>query len=161
MAGPRRFVYLLVLACACAVALADDGPIVPLTVCEILQALPSYEGKPEAVLGRYSFRQDGTWLDQQTCEAPPAGPYALLLTEDPNDGPRPPDTFQLDGAAINRKLAEIRKHTTLGKFRFGSTDYDRWAVVFGRVENRKDAAAKKAAAGLVFRGDGVVVFINP
>ncbi|HUI76982.1 MAG TPA: hypothetical protein VLY24_03675 [Bryobacteraceae bacterium] len=152
--------YLLVAACACACALADDGPVVPLTVCEILHDLASYEGKSEAVLGRYSFRQDGSWLGEQTCDASSTAPFALFLAEDPKDGPRPPDTFQLDGPALTRKLAEIRKHTSLGKFRFGSTDYDRWAVVFGRVENRKEAAAKKAAADLVFRGDGVVVFIN-
>ena len=161
ISGPRRPVYLLVAAFACASASADDGPVVPLTVCEVLQSLGSYEGKPEAVLGRYSFRQDGSWLDEQTCDAPSATPPALLLEEDARDGPRPPDTYQLDGAAVTRKLAEMRKHTTLGKFRFGSSDYDRWAVVFGRVENRKDAALKKASADLVFRGDGVVVFINP
>jgi hypothetical protein len=163
MSGPRRLVYLLVAAFVCASAPAQDAAIVPLTVCEILHDLASYEGKPVAALGRYSFRHDGSWLGEQACDAVPSSPTppALLLAEDPVDGPRPPESFQLDGAAVTRKLTEMRKHTSLGKFRFGSTDYDRWAVVFGRVENRKDAAAKKAAADLVFRGDGVVVFINP
>lgn len=161
MSGPRRWVYL-VAAFVCASAPAEDAAIVPLTVCEILHDLTAYEGKPVAALGRYSFRHDGSWLGEQACDAaPPTVPPSLLLAEDPMDAPRPPESFQLDGAAVTRKLTEMRKHTTLGKFRFGSTDYDRWAVVFGRVENRKDAAAKKAAADLVFRGDGVVVFINP
>ena len=141
-------------------ALAEDAPIVPFTVCEVVHDLASYEGKPTAVLGRYSFRHDGSWLGEQACDAPSAPPASLWLAEDAQDGPRPPESFQLDAAALNRKLAEIRKHTSLGKFRFGSSDYDRWAVVFGRVENRKEAASKKAAADLVFRGDGVVVFIN-
>lgn len=161
MPGPRRLVYLLVVSFACVSAPADDAAIVPFTVCEILHELAAYEGKPVAALGRYSFRQNGIWLGEQACDAASATPPALWLAEDPMDGPRPPDSFQLDGAAITRKLTEMRKHTSLGKFRFGSTDYDRWAVVFGRVENRKDAATRKAAADLVFRGDGVVVFINP
>jgi hypothetical protein len=161
MSGPRRLVYLLVAAFTCAYALAEDAPIVPFTVCEILHDLATYEGKPVAALGRYSFRQGGSWLGEQACDAAVSTPPTLWLAEDPMDGPRPPDSFQLDGAAVTRKLTEMRKHTSLGKFRFGSSDYDRWAVVFGRVENRKDAAAKKATADLVFRGDGVVVFINP
>jgi hypothetical protein len=157
----RRLLYLLLTGWLCASVFADDGPIIPYTVCEILHDLPSHEGKPEAVLGRYSFRQDGSWLNEQACESPSTGASALLLAEDRNEGPRPPDTYQLDGAALNRKLVDIRKHTTLGKFRFGSSDYDRWAVVFGRVESRKEAVAKKAAAELVYRGDGVIIFINP
>jgi hypothetical protein len=160
MSGPRRLVYLLAAAFVCASAPAEDVAIVPFTVCEILHDLAAYEGKPVAALGRYSFRHDGSWLGEQACEAPTAASSALLLAEDPMDGPRPPDNFQLDGAALTRKLTEMRRHTSLGEFRFGSSDYDRWAVVFGRVENRKEAAAKKAAADLVFRGDGVVVFIN-
>ena len=160
MSGPRRCVYLWVAACICASALAEDVPVVPFTVCEILHDLATYEGKPVAALGRYSFRSNGSWLNEQVCDTPSATPPALWLAEDPIDGPRPPDSFQLDGATLNRKLAEMRKHTSLGKFRFGSSDYDRWAVVFGRVEDRKEAAARKAAADLIFRGDGVVVFIN-
>ena len=53
----------------------------------------------------------------------------LWLTEDGNDGPRAPGSFEIDAAILNRKFEELRKHTTLGKFRFGSSDYDRWAVV--------------------------------
>lgn len=62
---------------------------------------------------------------------------------------------------MNRKFDDLRKRTSLGKFRFGSSDYDRWAVVYGRVESRKGESAKKAAADLVFRGDGVVLFLTP
>jgi hypothetical protein len=65
----------------------------------------------------------------------------------------------LDGVTLQRKLALIQQHTSLGKFRFGTPDYDRWAVVYGRVEARKAEAARQAPANLVFRGSGVVVFL--
>jgi hypothetical protein len=133
----------------CAFALAADPPLVPLTVCEVLHDLPSYEGKGVAVVARYSFRESG----------PGGTPPLLWLVEDSGDGPKPPGDFELDAVALNRKLALMRQHTSLGKFRFGTPDYDRWAVVYGRVETRKAEAAKQAAANLVFRGSGVVVFL--
>ena len=153
----RRFAYLAVLLCAC--AQAADPPLIPLTVCEILRDLPSHEGKSAAVLGRYSFRETGRWLGEQACDPAGTSPPLLWLVEDSKDGPKPPDNFDLDGVALRRELAEMRRHTSLGKFRFGTPDYDRWAVVYGRVEARKGDAAKKAAANLVFRGDGVIVFL--
>jgi hypothetical protein len=131
-----------------------------MTVCEILTDLPMYDGKPVAALGRYSFREKGRWLAEQSCGQPASDP-TLWLVEDTTDGPRPPNNFELDGAAVERKLAEVRKRTALGKFRFGTSDYDRWALVYGRVESRRGDAAKTAPADLVFRGDGVVVFLNP
>jgi hypothetical protein len=144
---------LVSLAAPCA-----DTPIIPHTVCEILHDLASFESGPVAALGRYSFRNDGRWLNEQAC-AGVSGPPALRLTEDPKDGPKAPGDFELDGVALNQKLAAIRKGTTLGKFRFGSTDYDRWAVVYGTVQPSTGAAAGKATAELRFRGDGVVVFL--
>lgn len=150
--------YLGVLLCA--LAQAADPPLVPLTVCEILRDLPPHEGKSAAVLGRYSFRETGRWLGEQVCEPASPSPPQLRLMEDSKDGPKPPENFDLDSAAIRSKLAEMRQRTSLGKFRFGTPDYDRWAVVYGRVETRKGEAAKKAAADLVFRGDGVIVFLT-
>ena len=44
------------------------------------------------------------------------------------------------------------------KFKFGTPEYDRWAVVYGRVVAHK--GDKKAAADLVFRGDGVILFLT-
>ncbi|HLI82285.1 MAG TPA: hypothetical protein VKV17_00115 [Bryobacteraceae bacterium] len=133
-----------------------------MTVCEVLGDLPAFDGKPVAALGRYSFRETGRWLAEQSCGNNIAiATPTLWLVEDSQNGPRPPENFEMDGIALTRKLADIRKRTTLGKFRFGSTDYDRWAVVYGRVEVRKGDAAKTAPADLDFRGDGVVVFLNP
>ena len=137
-----------------------DGPLVPYTVCEILADLPHFGNSPVAALGRYSFRGDGRWLSEQAC-GDAANPPVLWLTEDGKEGPKAPDSFAIDGSVLNRKFADVRKATVLGKFRFGSPDYDRWAVVYGRVAPRRGDAAKKAPAELVFRGDGVVVYLMP
>ena len=159
-ARPTRVWQLAYLpALLCGFALAADPPIVPLTVCEVLHDLPSNEGKSVAVLGRYSFRENGLWIGEQACGAGSPTPPLLWLTEDSKEGPRPPGDFELDAVALNRKLAAIQQHTSLGKFRFGTPDYDRWAVVYGRVEARKADAAKQAPANLVFRGSGVVIFL--
>ena len=144
--------------------MAADPPLVPLTVCEVLRDLPSYAGKSVAVLGRYSFRESGRWVGEQSCDAgspgPGGAPPLLWLVEDSSGGPKPPGDFELDAVALNRKFAAMRQHTSLGKFRFGTPDYDRWAVIYGRVETRKAEAARQAPASLVFRGSGVVVFMT-
>ena len=64
--GGWRFAYLPVLLCA--FAMAADPPLVPLTVCEVLHDLASNEGKTVAVLGRYSFRENGRWMGAQVCD---------------------------------------------------------------------------------------------
>ena len=146
-------------ALLCAFAMAADPPLVPLTVCEVLHDLASNQGKTVAVLGRYSYRESGRWMGEQVCDAGSPTPALLWLVEDSSDGPKPPGELDLDAVALNRKFAEMRLHTSLGKFRFGTPDYDRWAVIYGRVETRKAEAAKQAPANLVFRGSGVVVFL--
>jgi hypothetical protein len=145
----------LVLA---AFAVASDPPtaIVPMTVCEVLTDLAAHEGKSVAVLGRYSFRRDGRWMGEESCGAS-AG--MLWLNEDAS-APRPPGNFDIDTPVLNKKFAEMTKHTSLGKFRFGQPDYDRWAVVYGKIALRKGDDAKKAPAELLFRGSGVVMFLT-
>jgi hypothetical protein len=138
---------------------AADPPVAPITVCEVLADLPAHEGKDFAVLGRYSFRHDGRWIGEQACGASATAPALLWLNEDEN-APKPPGTFELDSGVLNKKFAEMLKHTTLGKFRFGTPDYDRWAVVYGRIVARKGDDAKKAPADLDFRGSGVVIFLT-
>jgi len=151
---------MLVVA-VCAATTAADQPIEPLSVREVLSNLPAVEGKPIAVLGRYSFRMDGLSVSEQACALPAATPATLWLVEDLKDGPRPPEHFVIDAVVLHRKLNEMMRHTQLVKFRFGTPEYDRWAVVYGRVEARKGEAVKKAPANLVFRGDGVVMFLAP
>ena len=140
-------------------ARSSEPPLVPYTVCEILHDLAAFDGKSMAVLGRYSFRQqEGRWVGEQSCEG--STPPLLWVEEDAAAGPKPPDDFELNADVLSHKLGEVRRHTTLGRFRFGSPDYDRWAVVYGRVEPRKGDSAKKALADLAIRGDGVVIFLN-
>ena len=150
----------LVFACLMAAPVKAADPIVPVTVCEVLADPGAYEGKDVAVLGRYSFRKDGRWIGEQTCTPPSSTPPLLWLTEDANDGPKPPADFELDATVLNRKFAALAKRTVLGKFRFGTPDYDRWAVVYGRVALRKGNDAAKAPADLMFRGSGVVIFLT-
>jgi hypothetical protein len=138
-----------------------DPPILPLGVCEVLRDLPALEGKNVAVIGRYSFRESGRWVGEQSCAPPVTVPPQLWLLEDLKGGPKPPGNFELDGVVLNRKFAELQRHSPLGKFRFGTPEYDRWAVIYGRVELRKGDQAKKAAANLIFRGDGVIVVLTP
>jgi hypothetical protein len=139
---------------------AAADPVVPLTVCEVLTNLPAHEGKEVAVLGRYSFRKDGRWIGEQACDPAAPSPPLLWLTEDSVTAPRPPGNFELDATTLNRKFVELLKHTALGKFRFGTPDYDRWAVVYGRVVPRKADDSKKAPADLIFRGSGVIIFLT-
>jgi hypothetical protein len=151
----RRLVCCAVAACALAAA-GDAPPITPVTVCEVLANLAAHQGKEFAVLGRYSFRRDGRWIGEDACGGSPG---ILLLNED-TAAPKPPGNFDLDAVVLNKKFAEMVKHTSLGKFRFGVPEYDRWAVVFGRVESRKSDDGKKTAAELEFRGSGVVIFLT-
>jgi hypothetical protein len=143
-----------------AFVIAADPPIPPVTVCEILADLPAHEGKDVAVLGRYSFRHDGRWISEQSCDPATTVPPVLWLTEDSAGGPKPPASFEFDAALLNKKFAGLTRRTALGKFRFGNPEYDRWAVVYGRVVSRKGDAAQKAPADLVFRGSGVIVFLT-
>src|SRR5579862_3492766 len=76
---------------------AADHPIEPVTVCEALRDLPAHEGKPVALLGRFSFRRDGRTLNEESCaEKPPAGdaapePHSVRLVDDVKQGPKPPE----------------------------------------------------------------------
>ena len=52
----------------CAAAAQGAGPrLQPVTVCEVLQDLAAYDGKVVAVIGRFSFRQNGRWLGELKC----------------------------------------------------------------------------------------------
>ena len=153
---------VLVIGIFAMLATAADNALAPLTVCEVLKDIPTQDGKVVAVLGRFSFRRDGRTLNEESCGTNPeagAPPPAnsIRLTDDTKTGPKPPDVFALDATALNRKLKAVQEHTKLRNFRFGTADYDRWAVVYGRIESDK---AKTPAARLVYRGDGVILFLH-
>ncbi len=156
----REITGILLAGLAGAALISADPPITPLSVCEVLRDLPAEEGKNVAVLGRYSFREKGRWIGEDACSPPGENPPQLWLVED-SSAPKPPDDFELDGGALHKKFLELRRHTSLGKFRFGTPDYDRWAVIFGQVKPRQGEDAKKAAANLVYRGSGVIIFLTP
>src|SRR5579871_2575466 len=100
--------------------ISADPPIVPAGVCEVLRDLPAMEGKSVAVIGRYSYRENGRWLGEQSCAPPLAVPPQLWVVEDSKSGPKPPDDFQLDGVVLKKKFDELQRRSPLGKFRFGS-----------------------------------------
>ena len=156
---------VLAIALWAIAAPAADTALEPMTVCEVLKDLPSLDGKAVPVLGRFSFRRDGRSLNQEACGEKPAPgeplpPNSIRLSDDSKTGPKPPDVFALDGVAVTHKLKLVQEHTSLRTFRFGTPDYDRWAVVYGRVEIDKSKPAAPAIARLVYRGDGVVLFLH-
>ena len=145
---------------ACGLARAADPPLAPVGVCEVLRDLASWDNKTAAVVGRYSFRPTGRWVSEQVCDPGAANPPQLWIVEDGVDGPRPPDRYEFDTAAVRLKLHGIARRTALAKFRFGSPGYDRWAVIYGRIQARKGDDARTAPADLVIRGTAVILILN-
>lgn len=156
-----------------------EPPLQPLTVCEIMRNLAAYDGKVVAIVGRLSARQTGRWLGEQKCAqklvvAGQEWPNALWLAYDPVDAPKPPAVLAVDAALLAQKLRAVKVGTALNKLRFGSGDYDSWAVVYGRVETRKDlvtvtpTGARKNGFGyggssparLVCHSDAVVISLD-
>lgn len=122
----------------------DAPPLEPLRVCEILENIKDYEGKPVAAVGRYSMRQNGRSMAEEKCTLP--------LNSDAKVAPRLPETVAINQARLDSKLREVRKTTSLATFRFGSPDYDRWALVYGRIETKP--------ARLLYRGDGEIILLG-
>ncbi len=143
----------------CAAVRPAGAPLAPLGVCEVLRDLARLEGKAIPVVGRYSYRENGRWMSEQACDTPAPAPPELWLLESSADGPMPPRDYEIDAVVLKRKRIEMERRTSLGKFRFGTPDYDRWAIVYGRVEARKADDAKIAPANLVFRGSGAVLIL--
>jgi len=151
----------------------------PVTVCEVLKDLAAYAGKTVAVVGRFSFRQAGRWLGAQKCDqklmtADQEWPNAFWVVYDPATAPKPPAVLAVDGVLLSKKLKEVKLGTSLTQFRFGSSDYDSWAVIYGRVETRKDLIAVTAGgtrkngfgygesspAQLICHGEAAVILFN-
>jgi len=144
----------------CGLIRAAEPELAPVGVCEILRDLASWENKDVAVVGRYSYRPTGRWVSEQVCEPATADPPQLWIVEDDKDAPRPPERFAFDAVVMRRKLTVIERHTALATFRFGTPGYDRWAVIYGRIEARKGDDARKAPANLVIRGASVILYLN-
>ena len=80
----------------------------------------------------------------------------------------------VDAALLAQKLRAVKLGTSLTKLPFGSEDYDNWALVYGRIETRKDLITvtpsgtrkngfgygESSPARLVCHGEAEVVFLN-
>lgn len=89
----------------CAILRAAEKPLEPVTVCEVLKDLNSYSGKVVMVVGRFSFRKNGRWLSEETCEPNPAKTDTpesseLWLAYEPKIAPRLSPVFEIDGAVL-------------------------------------------------------------
>ncbi len=141
----------------------------PVSVCEVLKDPGAYDRKVVAVVGRLSLRDEGRWLGEDHCEQKPsATPGVVWLTLDQKSGPPTPEVLDIDGAAVSEKLKGMKESTPLRRFPFGSFEYDRWAVVYGRVESRPQfepakkngfGARGQAPAQIVIHGDAAVLFV--
>lgn len=170
---------ILLLSLVCPLAQAAEPALEPVSVCDVLQNLSAYDGKVVAVVGRFSSRQTGRWLGEQRCAhkfvtGDQEWPNAFWVAYDPADAPKPPAVLAVNATLLAQKLRQVKLGTELTKLPFGAADYDAWAVVYGRVETRKDLVAvtpagarrngfgygESSPARLVCHGDAVVVFLN-
>jgi hypothetical protein len=93
---------------------------------------------------------------------------------DPETAAKPPAVLGVDAALLAQKLRAVKLGTSLTKLPFGSEDYDNWALVYGRIETRKDLITvtpsgtrkngfgygESSPARLVCHGEAEVVFLN-
>ena len=92
-----RWRFLLILGAAVTaggVVCRGQAPIEPLRVCDVLENLSAHDGKVVAIQGRYSFRENGRFLGEDTCgRALTANdvvwPNALRVVFDPKTAPAP------------------------------------------------------------------------
>ena len=170
---------ILCLTLVCPLIEGAEPALQPVTVCEVLQDLAAYDGKVVAVVGRFSYRQAGRWLGEQKCAhkfvtGGQEWPNAFWVTYDPAMAPKPPDVLAVNAVVLAQKLREVKLATAFAKLPFGSADYDAWAVVYGRIEARKDLVVATAngtrkngfgygessPARLICHGDAEVVFLS-
>jgi hypothetical protein len=173
------FIIFLMALLSASLLYGGDPALQPVTVCEVLQDLSAYDGKVVAIVGRFSFRGNGRWLGEQSCGrklviGEQEWPSAFWVAYDPASAPKPPAVLAVDSVLLVQKLRAVKLATSLTRFRFGSTDYDSWAVIYGRVETRKDLVevtaggtrkngfgyGESSPARLVCHGDAVVVFLT-
>jgi len=170
---------ILLLIAVCPLVEGGEPALQPVTVCEVLRDLSAYDGKVIAVVGRFSSRQTGRWLGEQKCgrkfvTGDQEWPNAFWVVYDPAAAAKPPAVLAVDAALLAQKLRAVKLGTSLTKLRFGSEDYDNWALVYGRIETRKDLLAvtpggtrkngfgygESSPARLVCHGEAEVVFLN-
>ncbi len=168
----RLLISLLLLLMTAA---AEEPAPPTVSVCEVLRNAAAYAGRTVLVVGRYSFRERGRYLSEQGCAAAGTAVQAwrdtLKVVLDSKSGPKPPAKLGVDSSVLEKMLSELKKSTKLATFRFGSDEYDRWGIVYGRIEWSPDypAGAPQTAPAkgefdpspgrLVCRGDALVMII--
>lgn len=163
---------IVLIAAGSCLRAEDDAPLV--RVCDVLQNLNAYKGKTVAVVGRYSFRRNGRFFSESACDhdlktGDVKWPKSLRIVFD-QSAPKPAQQFEIDAPAAYRVLKIVQQRTQPAKFPFGTSDYDRWAVAYGRVEPTKQfeagsppgsapTALEPAPATLLCVGDAVITFL--
>jgi hypothetical protein len=130
--------------------IAADTPE-PVRVCAIAENPEAFEGKVVAVVGRFSFRQTGRAISEEKCAGGQLASFRISF--DKKLAPPTPEHLEMDGVAVRKVLKTVQQQTALAKFKFGTPDYDRWAVVYGRVE------IARTPPQIVCAGDSVVMFL--
>ena len=155
------------------VLVAAQAPVQVVRVCDVIRDLPVYAGKVVAIVGRFSYREEGRFISEETCEGLKPGGLPTFNTIpvffDAKAAPKPPQGLSIDRNLVYKELEIIKRQTSLASFRFGSEDYDRWAVAYGRVEMMKDTPPKlknsgqklePAPARLICASASLVVFLT-
>lgn len=136
-----------------------------LTVCELAERLQAQDTEPFAVVGRFSFREHGHYLSESACPRGPDGaaPVVFEIVYDGKTGPVPPARLGFGQALVESKLASVQAKTRLAEFRFGAAEYDRWALVFGRIGPPPAQKEKGEQSGRkeFSRTDGRIVCRSP
>jgi hypothetical protein len=134
-------------------------------VCDVIRDLASYAGKVVAIVGRFSYREEGRFMSEEACEGLKTGDPAsskVPVFFDIKAAPKP-ESSSIDRSLVYKELEIIRRHTSLANFRFGSEDYDRWAVAYGRVELSAKNSGKKfdhTPAKFICASASMVVFLT-
>jgi hypothetical protein len=113
------------------------------------------------IAGRISKRGNRRYIGEDGCDG---GGRELSIQFDAANGPMPPDSFGVSTAEVKRKFDTIIPHTALREFRFGTGEYERWAMVLGRVEmeapapkpDSSDAPPGAVTGEVVCRGEALI-----
>jgi hypothetical protein len=143
--------------------LAAQDQVRTATVCEVLAKQKTFEGQPIAVVGRYSLRKSGRLLGEDDCsyagplEPAAVKPAVLALRLDRAGAPHLAAAFSVEAPKLDEKIRLVQAHSRLGNFPFGTPDYDRWAVVYGKFETQPGPPFR---AVLHYAGDAYVIFLK-
>ena len=147
-------VLLCLLCFFLTAAYGAEPALQPVRACDVLSNPAQYEGKVLAIVGRFSFRSTGRSLGEEACEGAPRA--SMRVGFDKASAPKTPEHLEIDSALVTKLVKTIQQRTALAKFKFGTPDFDRWAVVYGRMERGK---RPEDPPQLLCAGDSVVMFL--